>query len=93
MTRRASRRIKIDVTDLSKTAVAVLTLMSVEGSDAIEVQISFNPAPSEPISEETVENLPAAHLAMVKLINLADASGFVISADTTDEPAATSTVH
>jgi hypothetical protein len=93
MTRRASRRIKIDVTDLSKTAVAVLTLMSTDGSDSIDVQISFNPAPSEPISEDTVENLPAAHLAMVKLINLADASGFVISADAEGEPATEAKVH
>lgn len=83
---------KIDVNDLSKTAVATLQLVSNEGSNQIEVTISLTPAPPQPITDETVKDLPAAHAAMIKILNLVDEAGFVSEVEKEEEKPA-GTVH
>lgn len=52
-------------------------------SNEVEVIVGFDPRPSD-LNEENMENLPASHLALIKLLRLADGADFLDTRSGTD---------
>ena len=78
--KRATRKAHIDENNNEKNeavvATAFLELRSVWDSNEVEVIVGFDPRPSD-LNEENMENLPASHLALIKLLRLADDADFL----------------